>query len=152
MPDASFNGMLSFAVYLILINPGSTQNMMTLSAKADRGRREIKMPYQDGVYGCPAEAALHMISGKWKPRIIHELFQGTKRFGELQRLLPGISRHVLTTQLRELEADNLVERTVYPTVPPKVEYSLTDFGRSLEPVLEQLVGVGERYILMQRNR
>jgi len=53
MPDASFNGMLSFAVYLILINPGSTQNMMTLSAKADRGRREIKMPYQDGVYGCP---------------------------------------------------------------------------------------------------
>jgi DNA-binding HxlR family transcriptional regulator len=92
-----------------------------------------------------------MISGKWKPRIIHELLRETKRFGELQRLLPGISRHVLTTQLRKLEADHLVERTVYPTVTPKVEYSLTDFGGSLEPVLEQLIGVGERFILLQRE-
>ncbi|AGA57211.1 MAG: transcriptional regulator [Thermobacillus sp.] len=109
------------------------------------------MPYQGGVYGCPVEEALHMISGKWKPRIIHELLGQTRRFSELQRLIPGMSRHVLTTQLRELEADNIVERTVYPTVPPKVEYSLTDFGRSLEPVLEQLVGVGERYISLRKN-
>jgi DNA-binding HxlR family transcriptional regulator len=101
------------------------------------------MPYQDGVYGCPVEAALHMISGKWKPRIIHELFRGTKRFGELQRLLPGISRHVLTTQLRELETDNIVERTVYPTVPPKVEYRLTDFCLAFIDLIWVLSGCSE---------
>lgn len=109
------------------------------------------MPYQDGTFGCPVEAGLQRISGKWKPRIYYELLRGTRRFGELQRLIPGVSRHVLTVQLREMEADGLVERTVYPSVPPKVEYALTDFGRSLEPVLEQMVRVGERYIAMQRK-
>lgn len=110
------------------------------------------MPYQDETFGCPVEVGLHMISGKWKPRIIFELLQQTRRFGELQRLIPGISRHVLTTQLRELEACNIVKRTAYLTVPLKVEYSLTEFGKSLEPLLEQMIGVGEYYISLQKNK
>ncbi|WP_235828150.1 winged helix-turn-helix transcriptional regulator [Brevibacillus migulae] len=91
------------------------------------------MPYQDGTFGCPVEVGLQMISGKWKPKILYELFQQTRRFGELQRRIPGISRHVLTTQLRELEANKIIKRTPFMTVPPKVEYSITDFGKSLEP-------------------
>lgn len=104
------------------------------------------MPYQDETFGCPVEVGLKMISGKWKPRIIYELLQKIRRFGELQRLIPGVSRHVLTTQLRELEDDGIVQRTAYLTIPPKVEYSLTDFGRNLEPLLEQMIKTGEFYI------
>jgi len=70
------------------------------------------MPYQDGTFGCPVEVGLQMISGKWKPRIIFELLRQTRRFGELQRLIPGISRHVLATQLRELEACHIVDAHV----------------------------------------
>jgi DNA-binding HxlR family transcriptional regulator len=110
------------------------------------------MPYQDGDFGCPVEVGLHMISGKWKPRIIFELLRQTRRFGELQRLIPGVSRHVLTVQLRELEESGVVKRTVYSTIPPKVEYTLTDFGKRLEPVLEQMVGLGEQYIALQKRK
>jgi len=109
------------------------------------------MPYHDETFGCPVEVGLHMISGKWKPRIIFELLQQTRRFGELKRLISGISRHVLTTQLRELEECNIVKRTVFLSVPLKVEYSLTDFGKSLEPILEQMIKVGEHYISLQKN-
>ncbi|MDF2681656.1 MAG: putative transcriptional regulator [Brevibacillus sp.] len=109
------------------------------------------MPYQDGTFGCPVEVGLQMISGKWKPKILYVLFQQTRRFGELQRLIPDISRHVLTTQLRELEANKIIKRTAFLTVPPKVEYSLTDFGKSLEPILEQLIRVGEHYISFQKK-
>ncbi|MCJ8012953.1 helix-turn-helix transcriptional regulator [Paenibacillus sp. KQZ6P-2] len=109
------------------------------------------MPYQDGTFGCPVEVGLQRISGKWKPRIIYELLQETRRFGELQRLIPDVSRHVLTTQLRELEKDGIVNRTAFLTMPPKVEYSLTDFGKSLEPILEQMIKVGEHYISLQKN-
>lgn len=107
------------------------------------------MPYQDETLGCPADVGLHMISGKWKPRIIYELLQQTRRFGELQRLIPQVSRHVLTTQLRELEECGIVLRTVYAVIPPKVEYNLTEFGRGLEPLMEQLIKVGEHYIAQQ---
>ncbi|RIX49356.1 transcriptional regulator [Paenibacillus nanensis] len=109
------------------------------------------MPYLDGTFGCPVEVGLQMISGKWKPRIIFELLRQTRRFGELQRLISGISRHVLTTQLRELEECNIVKRTAFLTIPPKVEYSLTDFGKSLEPILEQMIKVGEHYISIQKH-
>jgi len=109
------------------------------------------MPYQDDVYGCPVEVGLQMISGKWKPRIMHELLKGKRRFGELHRLIPQVSRHVLTTQLRELENSGIIERTIYPQIPPKVEYSLTNFGKSLEPVLEQLNVLGEQFIHVQKH-
>ncbi|MBY0087824.1 helix-turn-helix transcriptional regulator [Brevibacillus sp. M2.1A] len=110
------------------------------------------MPYQDGEFGCPVEVGLQLISGKWKPRIIYELLKDTRRFGELQRLIPEVSRHVLTVQLRELENSEIVVRQVYPTVPPKVEYSLTDFGKSVAPILEQMIEVGEQYISRQKKK
>jgi len=88
---------------------------------------------------CPVEAALDIIGGKWKAVLLLHVIEGTKRFNELQRLVPRITQRVLTNQLRELENDGVIARTVYPQVPPKVEYSITPFGRTLEPLLKQLV-------------
>lgn len=86
-------------------------------------------------YGCPIEALMEAVGGKWKPVILYHLLGGTRRFGELKRLVPGVSQRMLTQHLRELEADGIVHREVYKEVPPKVEYSLTGLGRTLEPVL-----------------
>lgn len=94
---------------------------------------------------CPTEVALEIVGGKWKLVILEHLIDGVRRFGELQRAMSAITARMLTRQLRELEADGLVLRTVYPQVPPKVEYSLTDVGRSLEPLLAQLRAWGEWY-------
>ncbi|QBD79549.1 transcriptional regulator [Ktedonosporobacter rubrisoli] len=107
------------------------------------------MPYQHSIYGCPVEAALAVIEGKWKPQILYLLFQGTRRFGALQRGLPHITRHVLSTQLRELEHAGVIKRQVFAEVPPRVEYSLTEFGKSLEPALTSLLAWGEQYISRQ---
>lgn len=87
---------------------------------------------------CPVEAALDIIGGKWKSIILFRVLEGTKRFNELRRLLPKVTQRMLTNQLRELERDGLIERKIYPQVPPKVEYSITDLGKSLEPVLGEL--------------
>jgi DNA-binding HxlR family transcriptional regulator len=97
-------------------------------------------------YSCGIEAAVQVIGGKWKVLILWELRDGVRRFGELRRALPGISEKMLTQQLRELEADEVVTREVYREVPPKVEYGLTDFGRSLNEVLEPLCDWGERHM------
>ncbi len=88
---------------------------------------------------------MEVVGGKWKLVILEHLTSGVWRFGELQRAVPAITARMLTRQLRELEADKLVNRTVHPEVPPKVEYSLTDTGRSLEPLLATLRAWGERY-------
>lgn len=96
---------------------------------------------------CPVEATLDVIGGKWKGVILFLLMDGTKRFSELQKLLSKITQRTLTNQLRELEADGLVDRKVYPQVPPKVEYSLTAKGRSLRQVLHQMRDWGEENIL-----
>ena len=85
---------------------------------------------------CPAEKTLEVIGGRWKVPILWHLFQGTHRFSELRRSLDSITQKMLTQQLRELEDDGIVKRQVYPQVPPKVEYSLTQIGRSLKPVVE----------------
>ncbi len=91
------------------------------------------------IYGnCPVEAAMDIISGKWKVVLLFHIMDGTKRFNELGRLLPGLTQRMLTNQLRELEADGVIARTVYPEVPPKVEYSMTPFGMTLEPLLKAL--------------
>jgi DNA-binding HxlR family transcriptional regulator len=87
---------------------------------------------------CPVEGLLELIWGKWKVSILWWLQQRTMRFTELHRALPGITQKMLTQQLRELERHGLVSRKVYPEVPPKVEYSITDFGASLKEVLDHL--------------
>lgn len=94
---------------------------------------------------CPTELAMEILGGKWKLVILEHLRDGVRRFGELQRLLPAITPRMLTRQLRELEADGIIDRHVYPVVPPKVEYSLTDLGRGLEPLLTELRAWGEGY-------
>ncbi len=96
-------------------------------------------------YSCPVEATLDVIGGKWKGVILYNLAT-TKRFNELQRLIPGINRRMLTLQLRELERDGLVHREVYREVPPKVEYSLTEFGQTLSPLILQMRDWGAVYV------
>ena len=94
----------------------------------------------------PTEITVRMIGGKWKMLILWHLIQEVRRFGELKRLLPGITQKMLIQQLRELEADGLVLRKVYPQVPPKVEYSLTELGQSLGPVLKAITRWGKTMI------
>ncbi len=89
-------------------------------------------------FDCPIDFSLDLIGGKWKVLIIWELGQGTKRFTELEKLLPGITRKVLIQQLKDLELYKIIDRIVYPEVPPKVEYSLTPQGRELFPVFDAL--------------
>lgn len=94
---------------------------------------------------CAVETTLNIIGGRWKVLILHELFSGTKRFNELHRALHGITQKMLTQQLREMEEDGIIHREVYPQVPPKVEYSLTSLGRSLEPILDAMHQWGLHY-------
>jgi DNA-binding HxlR family transcriptional regulator len=95
------------------------------------------------VFACGLEAALDIIGGKWKPMVLWALSDQPLRFGQLRREIPGISEKVLTQQLRELEADGIVHREVHDQVPPKVVYSLTPMGRSLDRALEPLCDWGE---------
>ena len=94
---------------------------------------------------CPVETTLTMISDKWKVLILRDLLTGTKRFGELKKSLTGVSQKVLTSQLWEMEENGLVERKAYPEVPPRVEYSLTPLGRSLQPIMDAMRVWGEQY-------
>lgn len=94
---------------------------------------------------CPAEITLSVIGGRWKTVLLYHLFQGVKRFSELQRALTGITQKMLTQQLREMERDGLVHREVYAEVPPRVEYSLTPLGQTLEPVVHAMCDWGVNY-------
>ena len=95
---------------------------------------------------CPVTATLDVLGGKWKPIILWLLSTGTRRFSEIRRNLPGITQKMLTQQLRELEGDGIIHREVYPQVPPKVEYSLTDKGWTLGPILEQMAIWGQKHL------
>lgn len=95
---------------------------------------------------CPVERTFSIIGGKWKVPILWQLQEKTLRYGEIKRRFPRITQKMLTQQLRELEADGLVHRTIYNQVPPKVEYSLTDWGRQLIPVIEVLSDWGKSYM------
>ncbi|SFA70126.1 MULTISPECIES: helix-turn-helix domain-containing protein [unclassified Bacillus (in: firmicutes)] len=97
-------------------------------------------------YNIPVEAALEVIGGKWKVVILCHLIKGKKRTSELKKLMPGITQKMLTQQLRELEEDEVILREVYNQVPPKVEYSLTDYGWSLKTILDSLCAWGEQHI------
>lgn len=96
---------------------------------------------------CPVEATLDLIGGKWKGALLFRLSEQRRRFNELQRLLPKMTQRTLTNQLRELERDGLISRTVFPEVPPRVEYALTDLGRTLIPVLHAMKRWGEEHVL-----
>ncbi|WHU02217.1 helix-turn-helix domain-containing protein [Sphingomonas sp. NIBR02145] len=105
-----------------------------------------KLHDYDQVPGCTMYATLNLISGKWKGMILYHLMKGTMRFNALKRELGDCSQRLPIKQLRELEADGLVERTVYAVVPPRVDYSITEEGRSLEPILLDLRGWGEGWL------
>lgn len=94
---------------------------------------------------CVFELTMDIIGGKWKGVIIHRLFEGTKRFVELKRLIPGITPRMLTLQLKELEADKIISRKAYAEVPLRVEYSLTKFGKALEPAFSKISEWGKLY-------
>lgn len=94
---------------------------------------------------CPVETTLLLIGDKWKVLIIRDLLTGTKRFNELMRSVMGITQKVLTSHLRSMESAGLVTRTVYPEVPPRVEYNLTETGFSLKPILDSMVSWGTNY-------
>lgn len=94
---------------------------------------------------CPVETTLTLISDKWKVLILRDLMTGTKRFGELKKSIGGVSQKVLTAQLRQMEDSGLLIRTVYPEVPPRVEYTLTELGCSLKPILDAMQNWGEHY-------
>lgn len=96
--------------------------------------------------GCPVESTLSFLDGKWKGVILYHLLGGTLRFNEIRRRLPKITQRMLTNQLRELEADGLLVRTVFPEVPPRVEYSLSPRGRSLEPIILALKAWAEEHL------
>ena len=107
-------------------------------------KKEIPQPkYKDL---CPIAIVQSLIAGKWKIIILYHLSQQTRRFNELQKLLPNISQGILTSQLRELENDGLVHREIYKEVPPRVEYSLTDIGRTFTSVLNAMTEWGYNYM------
>lgn len=99
----------------------------------------------DNLSACPVETTLMLIGNKWKILIIRDLLTGTKRFGELKKSIGKVSQKVLTTQLRDMEEDGLISRKIYAEVPPRVEYSLTDLGKSLQPILNAMLQWGTEY-------
>ncbi|WP_394835719.1 helix-turn-helix transcriptional regulator [Pendulispora rubella] len=114
--------------------------------------RELKLPDGNTVtFSCPVEATLWVVAGKWKLVILWYLRdRGIMRFSELRRAMPEITQQMLTAQLRELEADGIISRTVHPQVPPKVEYAMTPFGRTLDPLIDEMFRWGKVYIARVR--
>jgi len=103
-------------------------------------------PYRATAWNCPVEASINLIGGKYKSLILWKLTGNTLRFSQLRKEIPSATPKMLTQQLRELETDGLVRREIYPVVPPKVEYSLTDLGMSIRPVLESMYAWGTGYL------
>jgi DNA-binding HxlR family transcriptional regulator len=101
---------------------------------------------------CPVTATVDVIGGKWKPLIVFYLLQETLRFSELKRHIPIVTQQMLTLQLRELERDGVVRRKVYAVVPPRVEYSLTPLGRSLDEIVTNMTAWGEQYLAAKAER
>ncbi len=100
--------------------------------------------YEDKSYACSFELALQMLGRKWNALVMYHLSDGTKRYGELKRLIDGVTQKMLTQTLRDLEKFQLIERKVYPVVPPKVEYTLTAHGKEMLPILQMIQTFGEK--------
>jgi DNA-binding HxlR family transcriptional regulator len=112
----------------------------------------MRTEHSTKIYNSPVEVTLEVIGGKWKVIILYHLKQGPKRTGQLKSLIPAITQKVLTQQLRELEQDKIIKRKVYQTVPPKVEYSLTEYGESLRTILDLLCEWGQNHLnLVQKS-
>ena len=111
----------------------------------EKTKRVEKLP------ACPVETTLMLISDKWKVLILRDLLPGTKRFGELRKSIGHVSQKVLTAQLRQMEASGLLTRKVYAEVPPRVEYTLTELGYSLKPILDAMSQWGENYKSMKEK-
>lgn len=103
------------------------------------------------VFTCPVEATIQLIGGKYKAVILWHLMDHTLRYNELHKRIPKATDKMLAQQLRELEKDGLINRTVYPIVPPKTEYSLTDFGKTLAPILDEMCKWGEDYLRIDKH-
>jgi DNA-binding HxlR family transcriptional regulator len=112
---------------------------------------EVKMEQEEKIPACPVETTLMLISDKWKVLILRDLLPGTKRFGELRKSIGHVSQKVLTAQLRQMEASGLLTRKVYAEVPPRVEYTLTELGYSLKPILDAMSEWGENYQNMKEK-
>lgn len=106
------------------------------------------MQITENLPACPVETTLMLIGDKWKVLILRDLLTGTKRFGELKKSIGKVSQKVLTAQLRDMEEKGLITRTVYAEVPPRVEYSLTELGQSLKPILDAMQAWGTEYKAM----
>ena len=106
------------------------------------------MQITENLSACPVETTLMLIGDKWKVLILRDLLTGTKRFGELKKSVGNVSQKVLTAQLRDMEEKGLITRTVYAEVPPRVEYSLTELGQSLKPILDAMKAWGTEYKAM----
>ncbi|WP_074866230.1 winged helix-turn-helix transcriptional regulator [Atopomonas hussainii] len=104
-----------------------------------------RLKAQDKTYSSPMELTLEVVGGKWKSLLVYHLMEAPLRFSELRRQVPGITEKMLTQQLRELERDGIVSRTVFPEVPPRVEYVATEHGRTLKPVLEAMCHWGRHH-------
>lgn len=112
----------------------------------------VRKQRHESYVNCPIEGTLDLIGGKWKGSILYRLSEEKRRFNELRRLFPKLSQRQLTNQLRELEADGLVHRKVFPVVPPRVEYSLTNRGQSMMPVLQALIAWGIQNVLNEDDQ
>jgi DNA-binding HxlR family transcriptional regulator len=132
---------LPVTVLAVIAGAGSFTHIRDTAARHSQHR-----PMSDDLPGCAMEASVAIIGGKWKGVILFHLLEGRMRFNELQRQMPGITARLLTKQLRELEEDGLVLRTVYPVVPPKVEYSLTAEALDLAPLLHSLNTLGRQWL------
>lgn len=127
----------------------SNRKVTESSAASDEQENERGIASNAALPACPVETTLKIVGGKWNVLILRDLIDETKRFGELKRSVGNVSQKVLTAALRELESNGLIERTVFAEVPPRVEYTATELGRSLRPVLDALRVWGERF---QRER
>ena len=116
-----------------------SSDSLSISQKSAKGPRLHELP------ACPVETTLTLISDKWKVLILRDLMPGTKRFGELRKSIGHVTQKVLTSQLRQMEESGLVSRKVYAEVPPRVEYTLTELGYSLKPILDAMWVWGENY-------
>lgn len=126
---------------------------MNNNTKIDNQEVENKKIFVFDEDSCPVTATMKVLGGKWKPILINAIyFTAPARFGELKRSVKGITQSMLTQQLRELEDDGIIDRKIYAEIPPKVEYTLTEFGLTLSPVIQTMAKWGEEYRLNKKKR